>query len=68
MSRENAFRAWLVDLTPEKVRLLTKLERATRLVIHVKELTGEIDQKLIDGMSVASKELKDSYEPKDQSK
>ena len=62
-SRSDKFVHWLKDLTPEKVNLLVSLERAGRLVSHVKHLTGSIDEKLVLKMVAASEELRTAYEP-----
>ena len=61
MNRSDKFKEWLKDLTPEKVTLLENLERAARLVSHVKHLTNTIDEKLVTGLIQRSEELRASY-------
>ena len=64
MDRATLFQQWLIDLTPQKMELLVRLEKCARMVTHVKYLTGENDEKLITGLVKASDELRGSYEDK----
>lgn len=58
---EKLFRLWLADMTPEKADMLAGLEKSVRLLTHVKELTGDVDQKLLGNVMDASKAVKEAY-------
>lgn len=60
--RGETFRKWLIDLTPEKLALLTKLEHTARMVAHTRALIGEADDKLVVALMKASDELRKAYE------
>ena len=58
---EKLFRLWLSEMTPEKADMLATLEKSVRLLTHVKELTGDVDPKLLSGVMEASKAVKEAY-------
>jgi hypothetical protein len=61
--RSDKFIQWLKEPTKEKVDLLVNLERAVRLVAHVKTLTGTTDDKLVMKMIGVSEQIREAYEP-----
>lgn len=56
------FREMLDSLTEEDKDLLVRFERAARLVVHVYELVGEADPKLVQGMAEIAKLVQERYE------
>lgn len=61
-NRSDKFVYWLKDGAPEKVNLLVSLERAARMISHVKMLTGDIDEKLVLKLVGVSEEIRKHYE------
>ena len=58
---ERLLKRWLKDLTPAKVELIVQLEKAARLLAHVKQLTGDCDPKLVERLVAVSAEIKKAY-------
>jgi hypothetical protein len=61
------FREWLKDLTPEKIELLVRLEKLSRMMTHVFTLVGEVDLKLFEGLRITSRDIKEDYEKTEHS-
>ena len=61
------FREWLKDLTPEKIDLLVRLEKLSRMMTHVFTLVGEVDLKLFEGLRITSRDIKEDYEKTEHS-
>lgn len=56
------FAKWLENMNEEKLALILELERETRLLIHLFDLTEDVDQKTFAAVSRASKKLQSAYE------
>lgn len=56
------FREMLDNLTEEDKDLLVRFERAARLVVHVYELVGDADGKLVQGLAEIAKTVQERYE------
>lgn len=63
-NRSEKFLETLNNLTDEDKDRLVELEKATRLFVHVWELIGEADEKLVIRLRDAMNEVKNAYESK----
>lgn len=61
MDRMAMFRLWLARLTPEKVELLVRLEKISRMLTHVHDLNGTWDEKLLVDLTKTSAEIRGHY-------
>lgn len=60
--RSELFREWLKDMTPEKIDKLVRLEKSARLLMHVWNLIGEVDLKVLHNLARVSHQIKEEYE------
>lgn len=61
MDRTEMFRLWLARMTPQKVALIVRLEKISRMLTHIHELSGTWDEKLLLDLVKTSKEIKGEY-------
>lgn len=61
-NRSVHFAKWLGEMNEEKLVLIVELERQTRLLVHLFDLMGDVDEKTFAAVARASRKLQSYYE------
>lgn len=67
MDRSKRFEKWLDNADQRKKDKLIQMEKQVRILIHVFDLIGEVDQKAFHALARISHEIKTEYEQDDES-